>query len=451
MSKLHEQVGLFVEEEPRNVAEELCDGVAPLSARMRPRNLSEYVGQEHLLGEGKVLRRFLENGSLPSIILWGPPGTGKTSLARLFASAIKANFVALSAVTAGTSDVRQIIKEAKERWSLLRRRTILFLDEIHRFNKAQQDTLLPHVEEGTITLVGATTENPSFQVIAPLLSRCRIFTLKLLKAEEIETILRRALHDEERGLGALPLEVDDEFLADLSLLCGGDARSALNILEEAVKICAVDERGVRRLHRDILREVTSHNLRHDRAGESHYDVISAFIKSVRGSDPDGAIYWLARMLESGEDPLFVARRLVILASEDVGLADPQGLVVAISAQQAVSFIGMPEGMYPLAHATLYLALAPKSNSVGVTYMAACQALKERPGEVVPLHLRNAPTKLMKNLGYAKEYKYAHDYSEHYVKQQFLPDGLEGRHFYEPGGLGYEKRLAAWLEHLRGRH
>ena len=422
----------------------------PLSARMRPRDLNEYVGQEHLVGEGCLLRRLLEADSLPSIILWGPPGTGKTSLARLMSKSTKASFVQLSAVTAGVGEVRKVIQEAKERWRLLRRRTLLFLDEIHRFNKAQQDVVLPHVEDGSIILVGATTENPSFQVIAPLLSRCRVFTLRALTADNITVLLRRALADPERGLGKLHVEASPELLEVLAKACAGDARTAINALEEAVNSLAPDQEGRRVLTEKRLAEALGRpNLRHDRVGDYHYDTISAFIKSVRGSDPDAAVYWLARMLEAGEDPLFVARRLVILASEDVGLADSQGLVVAMAAQQAVHFVGMPEGFYPLAHATLYLALAPKSNSVGNTYMAAAAAVRENPQEPVPLHLRNAPTKVMKELGYAKGYQYAHDYPEHYVEQQFLPDILQGQHFYQPGHLGYEKKLAVWLEHLRG--
>ena len=449
---------LKAENEKREAADKVAQAEAsppkidfsvPLSARMRPRTLDEYVGQKHLVGPGRVLRRLLESGSLPSMILWGPPGTGKTSLARLLTAGAKAAFVPMSAVTAGVSEVRRIVAEAKERWRLMKRRTIVFLDEIHRFNKAQQDVVLPHVEDGSIILVGATTENPSFQVVAPLLSRCRVFTLSALSPQDIALLLRRALNDQERGLGNFNVKASDELLETLAGVCTGDARTALNILEEAVNSLEADDNGERVLTEAHIAEVMGRpNLRHDRAGESHYDTISALIKSVRGSDPDGAIYWLARLLEAGEDPLFIARRLVILASEDVGLADSQGLVVAMAAQQAVHFVGMPEGFYPLAHAALYLALAPKSNSVGNAYMAAAQAVRQSPGEPVPLHLRNAPTKLMKNIGYAKGYRYAHDYPNHYVKQQFLPDALEGSQFYQPGQLGYEKKLAVWLEHLR---
>ena len=429
-------------------AEEDLSG--PLPARMRPRNLEEYVGQDHLLGPGRVLRRLLESDRLPSMILWGPPGTGKTSLARLLAHLSQGHFVALSAVTAGVADVRKVVGEARERQRLLRRRTLLFLDEIHRFNKAQQDVILPHVEEGTITLVGATTENPSFQVVAPLLSRCRVFTLKALQPEQLVDLLQRALEDPERGLGGRGLEMEPQTLRALAEACSGDARMALNALEEAANSVSPDRDGVRRITGERLAEALGRpNLRHDRAGESHFDIASALIKSIRGTDPDAALYWMARLLEAGEDPLFVARRLVILAAEDVGLADPHALMLAVAAQQAAHFVGMPEGFYPLAEAALYLALAPKSNSVGTSYLKAVEAVRKAPGEPVPLHLRNAPTRLMQELGYGKGYRYAHDHPQHFVEQVHLPDRLAGQRFYEPGSLGYEKRLGAWLAHLRG--
>ena len=435
------------------LADEACaadDLQGPLPARMRPRSLEEYVGQEHLLGKGRVLRLLIETDRLPSMILWGPPGTGKTSLARLLADLTKGHFTALSAVTAGVAEVRKVVAEARDRQRLFRKRTILFLDEIHRFSKSQQDVILPHVEDGTITLVGATTENPSFQVIAPLLSRCRVFTLKALTAEQLVTLMGRALADGDRGLGKLNVVLPGDLALALANACGGDARMALNALEQAANSLDADENGQRVLTGEHLAEALGRaSLRHDRAGESHYDIISAFIKSMRGSDPDGALYWLARMIEAGEDPLFIARRIVILASEDVGLADPHALQVAVAAQQAVHFIGMPEGFYPLAEAALYMALAPKSNSVGTSYMKAAEAVHKSPGEPVPLHLRNAPTKLMKELGYAKDYKYAHDFPNHYAKQEFLPENLSGTRFYEPGYLGYEKKLASWLEFLRG--
>ncbi|MBQ7567604.1 replication-associated recombination protein A [bacterium] len=422
----------------------------PLAARMRPRTLDEYVGQRHLVGPGRVLRHLLECDRLPSMIFWGPPGTGKTSLARLMATLTKGHFIALSAVTAGVAEVRKVVAEARGRWDLSRVRTVLFLDEIHRFSKSQQDVILPHVEDGTITLVGATTENPSFQVVGPLLSRCRVFTLYSLKPEEVVVLLRRALQDEERGLGRLKITVSDEVLQALASACGGDARASLNGLEEACNSLQPDENGCLVLTHEHVAETLGKNIAHHyRAGEGHYDIISAMIKSIRGSDPDAGLYWLARLLEGGEDPLFIARRLVILASEDVGLADSNGLTVAMAAQQAVHFIGMPEGYYPLAHAVLYLSLAPKSNSVGMSYGRALEAVRSDPGAAVPLHLRNAPTKLMERLGYGKGYKYAHDFPEHYAKQDYLPESLRGQRFYQPGNLGMERRFALWQQHLRG--
>ena len=449
-----EDISLFeaFREQQRNVGPAAAEGTVlePLAARMRPRSLDEYVGQRHLLGPGRVLRRLLEYDRLPSMIFWGPPGTGKTSLARLMATLTKGRFIALSAVTAGVAEVRKVVAEAQGRWNLTRVRTVLFLDEIHRFSKSQQDVILPHVEDGTVTLVGATTENPSFQVVGPLLSRCRVFTLHALAPEDILILLRRALEDEERGLGKLRVKADDDVLLALAASCGGDARASLNGLEEACNSLVPDEQGILTLTHEHAAETLGKNTaRHYRAGEGHYDIISAMIKSIRGSDPDAALYWLARLLEGGEDPLFIARRLVILASEDVGLADSNALPVVLAAQQAVHFVGMPEGYYPLAHAALYLALAPKSNSVGLAYARALEAVRSDPGAPVPLHLRNSPTKLMEKMGYGRDYRYAHDYPEHFVKQNYLPDKLLGQRFYEPGCLGMERRLALWLAHLRG--
>lgn len=450
------QPDLFGSLEPEDVEyvampqnpEESGDIKGPLPARMRPRSFDEYVGQEHLVGPGRVLRRLVDSDRLPSMILWGPPGTGKTSLASLLAHLTRGNFVALSAVTVGVAEVRKVVAEAKERWRLLRRHTILFLDEIHRFSKSQQDVVLPHVEDGTITLVGATTENPSFQVIAPLLSRCRVFVLKALKPAQLVTLLQRSLSDSERGLGGQGLEMADDTCLALAEACAGDARMALNALEEVANSVKADDEGKRVITKERLAEALGRpSLRHDRAGESHYDIASALIKSIRGTDPDGALYWLARLLEGGEDPLFIARRLVILASEDVGLADPHALPLAMAAQQAVHFVGMPEGYYPLAEAALYLALAPKSNSVGMSYQRAVEAVHRDPGAPVPMHLRNAPTKLMESLGYAKGYKYAHDYPHHYVRQDFLPENVQGTQFYNPGRIGYEARIAARWEAL----
>ena len=430
-------------------AEERLQREAPLAARMRPRTLDEFVGQEHLVGEGHILRRLMEADSLPSILFWGPPGTGKTTLARIIAQMTRAAFAHVSAVAAGVADLRRIVAEAQERASLEDRRTILFIDEIHRFNKAQQDAVLPYVEDGTVTLIGATTENPSFEVIGPLLSRCRVFTLHALESEQVALILRRAIADEERGLGKERLAVDDEAIEALSGAVGGDARIALNALEMAAASARPDRRGKRSVTRSLIEEALQHRTYvYDKAGDAHYDTISAFIKSMRGSDPDATLYWLARMIESGEDPLFIVRRMVILAAEDVGLADPQALVVATACQQAVHFIGLPEGFLPMAECAIYLATAPKSNSALVAYQRALKDVRETQGEPVPLHLRNAVTGLMREQGYGKGYQYAHDYDEHYVEQEHLPDRLAGRRYYEPGELGFEAKIKEWYEKLR---
>jgi putative ATPase len=402
---------------------------APLAARMRPRSLDEFVGQDDILGPGRALRRAIEADRVPSMILWGPPGSGKTTLAEIVARSTGAHFSKLSAVTAGVADLRKVVAEAQSR-KRVGKRTVLFIDEIHRFNKAQQDAVLPYVEDGTVTLIGATTENPSFEVNSALLSRTRVFVLNQLTDEEIATIVDRALHDPERGLGTLPLEIEPDARAALVGYANGDARTALSALEFAAQ-SARGANGVRRINRELVLEaLQKRGSLYDKGGEQHYDVISAFIKSIRASDPDAAVYWLARMLEGGEDPLFIARRLVILASEDVGLADPQGIQVAIAAQQAVHFVGMPEGFFPLAHATLYLAKAPKSNSVGRAYSAALRDVQETRNDPVPLHLRNAPTGLMKRLGYGKDYHYAHD--DYTIKQENLPENLQGRKYYDPG-------------------
>ena len=404
---------------------------------MRPRTLEEFAGQESVIGPGRMLRRAIERDAVPSLILWGPPGSGKTTLAGLIAAATQAHFEPLSAVTAGVADLRRVVAEARDRRTLLGRRTILFIDEIHRFNKAQQDVILPHVEHGTVTLIGATTENPSFEVVAPLLSRSRVVVLRALSEEEIASLLRRALADPERGLGERGLAIEDDALALLANAAGGDARVALNALEVAT---ALVEPGSAITSAAVQEALQHRSPRYDKAGESHYDTISAFIKSMRGSDADAAVYWLARMLAAGEDPLFIARRLVILASEDVGLADSNGLVVAAAAQQAVHLLGMPEALYPLTHATLYLATAPKSNSAKTAYFAALRDAEQTGAEPVPLHLRNAVTSLMKGLGYGQGYKYAHDYAGHQVEQQHLPDRLAGRTYYQPSDQGAEAAI-----------
>ena len=401
---------------------------APLAARMRPRTLDEIVGQGHLVGPEAPLRRAIEADAPPSCILWGPPGSGKTSIARVIARITNARFATLSAVSSGVADLRKVIAsaEAGRRDGLAR--TMLFIDEIHRFNKAQQDAVLHAVEDGTITLIGATTENPSFEVVAPLLSRARVFKLEPLEPGDVRALLLRALSDAERGLGPDPPQVEDEAIEALATYGAGDARVALNALEAAVRDAQAQNGAVTV---ETIETVAQRALPYDKGGDSHYDTISAFIKSVRGSDPDAAVYWLARMLEAGEDPMFVARRIVILAAEDVGLADPQALPVAVAAQQATHLIGMPECSLALSEAAIYLARAPKSNSAMRAYSAAVGAVRERGALSVPLHLRNAPTGLMAAHGYGKGYQYAHDYENAVAPdQQHLPDELRDAVFYE---------------------
>jgi len=424
---------------------------APLAARMRPRDFHAFVGQEHLIGEGHVLRKAIGADRLPSIILWGPPGSGKTTLAYIIANATNSHFSPVSATSAGVTDLRRIIEESRERRKLYQQRTILFIDEIHRFNKAQQDTVLPFVEDGTITLIGATTENPSFEVISPLLSRCQVFTLNPLTENEIRVIIFRAIKDNLKGLGMLNVTLDDDALVHLITMSNKDARVALNTLEMVATATSFDAKGKRRITLAIIEDAIQHRaLPYDKGGEQHHDIISALHKSIRGSDPDASLYWLARMLEAGEDPLYIARRLVRTASEDIGMADPQALVVAMAAQQAVHFIGMPEGNLALAEAAVYLATAPKSNSLYQGYSQVQEEVKKGSAELVPLHLRNAVTPLMKDIGYGKEYKYAHDYPGHFVEQQNLPDALQGKHFYTPSDQGYEKQVAAQLKDWRQR-
>jgi len=422
----------------------------PLAARIRPRTFAEFVGQEHLVAEGRVFRKCIESDQLPSIILWGPPGSGKTTLAQIIASVTKSYFSSLSAVSAGVADLRHVIGEAKKRSKVSGQRTTLFIDEIHRFNKAQQDAVLPFVENGTVTLIGATTENPSFEVIAPLLSRCRTFRLNLLSEQEIKLIVERAIKDEERGLGEFRGEIADEALQHLVAMSSGDARVALSALEMATFATLPDSDGRRLITLPAVEEALQHRaLLYDKTGEQHYDLISALHKSLRGSDPDAGLYWLGRMLEAGEDPLYIARRLVRFASEDVGMADPQALTIAVTAQQAVHFVGLPEGNLALAQAAVYLATAPKSNSLYQAYSKVQEDVQHGRNEPVPLHLRNPVTGLMRQTGYGKDYKYAHDYPGHFVQQQNLPSSLQGKRYYLPGDQGYEKEIAARLKRWWG--
>ena len=419
--------------------------IAPLAERMRPQTISEYLGQEHILGEGKLLRRLIETDRLTSLIFWGPPGSGKTTLARIIANATKSHFIFFSAIMSGIKEIREVVKEAEDTLKYRGKRTILFVDEIHRFNKSQQDAFLPYVERGTFTMIGATTENPSFEVIAPLLSRCKVLVLNPLSEGEVASILEHALKDAERGLGELGLEASEEALSFMADQAGGDARVALNTLETAARLA----RGNSITLETAREAVQKKPLLYDKGGEEHYNVISAFIKSMRGSDPDAALYWLARMLESGEDPIFILRRMVVFASEDVGNADPRGLQLAVSALQAFQLVGMPEGRIILGQAVSYLATAPKSNA---SYLGIDGALAEvrRSGALpVPMQIRNAPTKLMKNLGYGKGYLYPHDHPEGEGAQGYLPEQIAGKRFYEPKGSGYEKSIKERMEWLKG--
>lgn len=421
---------------------------APLAARMRPRTLEEYLGQEHILAPGKLLRRAIETDRLfSSIILWGPPGSGKTTLAQVIANHTRAHFETISAVLSGVAELRRVIQAALERRKYHRLRTILFVDEVHRWNKAQQDALLPHVENGTVILIGATTENPYFEVNSALVSRSRIFQLYPLQPEHVRTLIQRALHDPQRGYGQRNVHIDEAALAHLVDVAGGDARNALNALELAVESTPPDTQGVIHLTLEVAQEsIQRRAVLYDKDGDAHYDTISAFIKSLRGSDPDAALYWLAKMLYAGEDPRFILRRLLILSAEDVGLADPQALVVANAAAQAFEFIGLPEGIFPIVEATLYLATAPKSNSA-THYFKAVQVLEARGKTEVPNHLKDA-NRDAKALGHGQGYRYPHDDPQHFLPQQYLPRDLLGTYFYNPSTQGYEAEVADRLERWR---
>ena len=434
---------------PRAASTRAASARAPLAERMRPRIIDEFVGQQHLLGPGRVVREMIEGGQAESLILWGPPGTGKTTLAHLLAAASGANAVAFSAVLQGVKDLRQIIDDAESELQRTGRRTVLFVDEIHRFNKAQQDAFLPHVEAGTVTLIGATTENPSFEVIPPLLSRTRVLVLEPLGPEDIAAVIDRALADPEHGLGGARLGLAPEARAFLVAHAQGDARVALNTLELAARLART--RRTRTLDLPLVEEAAQQRaLRYDKAGEEHYNVISAFIKSLRGGDPDAAVYWMMRMLDAGEDPLFIARRMVIFAAEDVGNAEPQALQVAVAAKDAVHFVGLPEGRIPLAQAATFLATCPKSNASYRAMLAAADDVKRSGVLPVPLHLRNAPTPLMKGLGYGAGYLYPHDYDDAVVEQDYLPEALAGRRYYEPTDRGREREIGERLRAWRAR-
>jgi putative ATPase len=423
----------------------------PLAARMRPRRLEEFVGQERLLGPGRLLRRAIEQDELRSAIFWGPPGCGKSTLALLIAGRTRAHFETFSAVTSGVADVRRAIEAARTRRRADGRRMILFVDEIHRFNKAQQDAFLPHVEDGTIVLIGATTENPYFEVNTPLLSRARIFRFEALSDEAVRALIHRALEDRERGLATLNVEMEPEAEEHLVSIANGDARNALNALELAALSVGADESGRRRITlADAEQAAQQRALAYDKSGDNHYDAISAFIKSMRGSDPDAAVYWLARMIHAGEDPRFIARRMVIHAAEDVGMADPMALLVATAAAQAVEFVGLPEAQIPMTQAALYIATAPKSNAVVTAMHRANADVAERRAEPVPTHLRDTSYPGARRLGHGAGYRYPHDFPGHHVAQQYLPDGAQSQPYYEPSDQGHEREIGRRLQHWRGQ-
>ena len=425
-----------------------ADATRPLADRMRPRTLDDYMGQEHLIGPGKPLRTQVDRDDTGSLIFWGPPGTGKTTLAKIIANLTKAEFIEFSAVLAGIKEIKQVMADA-ERARQYGTRTIVFIDEIHRFNKAQQDAFLPHVEKGNIRLIGATTENPSFEINSALLSRCRVYVLKPLSEEQIVLLLKRAMADRERGLGEMNLTASDDVLKKIASYTIGDARSAYNVLEVAAGLSQKNPQGTREITDDIVRDALQKRiLLYDKSGEEHYNLISALHKSVRNSDPDAALYWLGRMLEAGEDPLYVARRVVRMAVEDIGLADPSALSLCMAARDAVDFIGMPEGNLALAQAVVYLSVAPKSNALYTAYGNVQQDVEQTAADSVPLHLRNAPTALMKGLGYGRGYEYAHDVEGKVADMQCLPDNLRDRVYYKPTNEGIEKRIRERLEEVK---
>lgn len=428
-------------------AKQISKAYAPLAERIRPNTLAEFIGQEHILGEGKSLRQLIEKDEVPSLIFWGPPGSGKTTLARLIANQTNSDFFQLSAVSSGIKEVREVVDYAEKNIRYKNKRTILFIDEIHRFNKAQQDALLHSVEDGVITLIGATTENPSFEVISPLLSRCRIYTLEPLSKRDLIKILQRAI-ETDKFMKSQKILMNEEVIDYLILLSGGDARIMLNGFETCIKLSASNSSGEKIITKELVESALQKKaVQYDKAGEEHYNIISAFIKSIRGSDPDAAVYWLARMIEAGEDPKFIARRMIILASEDIGNADPYALTLATSCFTAIDYVGMPEGRIILAQTATYLASVPKSNSSYKAIEEAIADVRNLPSNPVPLHLRNAPTKLMKELGYADEYKYAHDFKENFVEQQYLPDNLKDKIYYRPTDSGREKILKERLNNL----